>query len=373
MSKKFGLVALCLIVTLVGCGEKTMDTVTEPPTDPVHFYEEVREDFLIDAEVIGFPSDNSLTVYEATPRVITEGQILNFLTANGDNITEWEEHDSEYFIGHRGKTALEGRFWAGTDTSGLYPGDVSYQNSMNERWSECHLYYGEQYYNNNESFYFAHLFTEPQDFAFATAQEAEAKVRDMLSILGLNDLILSRTFYIDHEILADEVTPILQTEEWQSRDKRGYIPTFDDWSEADDGYIFEYRLCVDSIPIFAYNTDLGTLLHHGDTIYVWYQASGIISLAANASLWDIGAPAEIAANHISGAEALSIARVRLENTKSYTKTTVYKISAEYFYVLDGSRFLMRPVWVVYANATTANHFTSTQYVIIDAITGDEIF
>ena len=81
MRKMLGLMIVCLGVVLAGCASNSIDPVT---TDPTHFYEEVREDFLIDAEVISFPGGGTVTVYEATPRTLTQEQINNFLAANGD-------------------------------------------------------------------------------------------------------------------------------------------------------------------------------------------------------------------------------------------------------------------------------------------------
>lgn len=369
MRKLFGLLILCLTVMLGGCG---MDPIDPVATDPTHIYEEVREDFLIDAEVISFPGNGSVTVYEATPRLLTRDQVIDFLAANGDCATEWLEHDPEYADGYICNTALGGKFWGGTSPTGLFPGDLSYNTSQDDRWGNCSIYSSQAHYDDNAEYVFADLFMEPKDFAFASANEADAKVRDMLAILGLNDLILNRTLYIDHETLANEVTPVLRTEEWQSAQKTGYHPTYDDWSETDDGYIFEYYLCVDNVPLFSRYVDMSTLAYQGDTIRVWYQASGIVKLEALASLWNIGEQVTATAEHISAEEALSIARIRLENTKTYANTTVYKLSSEYFYIMDKDCFLMRPVWVVYAKATSTYGFDSTEYIVIDAITGDEI-
>lgn len=375
MRKLFGLLILCLSVILGGC---TTDPIDPVATDPTHIYEEVREDFLIDAEVITFPGDGSVTIYEATPGLLTKSQVVDFLAANGDHVTEWKELDPEYDIGYACTTAYGGGFSSSTSSTGLFPGGLFYSTSMDDRWSNCHIYPGQQFYNGNEAFSFAHLFTKPIDFDFATAQEAEAKVRDMLAILGLNDLTLNRILYIDHEILANEVTPILRTEEWQSMDKSGFIPTYDDWSVTDDGYIFEFVLNLNGVPMFSEYLSLDTVNYIGDTIQVWYQASGIVKLTADGSLWNIGKPVEQSTNRISAQNALQIARIRLENNKVSTNTAIQKISAEYFYELDGERFVMRPVWVVYAKVTNTyvafNHeYISSNCIIIDAITGDELY
>lgn len=384
MRKLLTILLLFFVICLSGCANAPAETdgsTTTPTmvTDPTHIYEEVREDFLIDAEVIGFPGNDAVTVYEVSPRVITEEQILNFLAANGDSLLEWKDYDHEYYNGCRGNTAYGGDISGRTSSTGLYPGDVSYSTPMTMRWNNCHIYPGQQFYEGNEIFSFAHLFTEPKDFTFATAHEAEIRIREMFAALGIDDLTLLRTFYIDHQILANEVTPILQTEEWQSRDKTGYIPTYDDWSEADDGYIFEFVLNLDGIPVVSQYFELDTYAYQGDTFCVWYQSTGVVWLNAHASLWNIEKTVKTVTDRLSAEEALNIARIRLENNKTATNTTVQKISAEYFYVMDGDRFLMRPAWVITAKVTTKYHFPTSEYIstktnlhIIDAITGEEL-
>lgn len=372
MRKLLGLLVLSLAIMLCGC---TSDIEEPTVTDPTHIYEEVREDFLIDAEVSGFTGDGTVTIYEATPRLLTEDQINDFLAANSDSITEWTNtYNPERITGYTGITALDGKFRHGVYTVGLYPSSLSYYNARNERWGNCHIYGGQQHYDDNAHYVFAHLFVEPIDFDFATAQEAESEVRELLSILSLDDLILNRTLYIDHKILANEVTPILQTEEWQSEDKSGFIPTYDDWSEADDGYIFEFFVGVDGCPMLYQSILTDTLPYQGASVEVWYQASGIVALYVQGSPWIIGDSVDTMAHCIPATEALTTARVRLENTRSYTNTVVDKISGQYMYVIDGDRFLLRPVWVVYAKSASIFYpeKSFTKYVVIDAITGDEL-
>ena len=379
MRKLFSILLLSLVICLSGCATEPAET-TAPieVTDPTHIYEEVRDDFLIDAEVVGFADAGSVTIYEATPRHLTESEGLAFLAANGDDVTNFIVMDDPYYAGYKWDTT-RGRLYSETDHNGLFPGTLNYSTSLTDRWDECSIYLSENSYVGNESYRFAHLFTEPKDFAFATAAEAESEVRRRLALLGVDDLTLSLTLYIDHEILANEVTPILRTEEWQSMDKRGYIPTYDDWSEADDGYIFEFYVNIHDTKINSQQIDLDTINHLGGTLVVWYQAPGIVRIYGHYVLWNIGAPVETINSRISAEEALNIARIRLENNKAATNTTVQKISAEYFYVMDGDRFLMRPVWVVTAKVTTKYHFPTSEYIstktnlhIIDAITGEEL-
>ena len=91
---------------------------------------------------------------------------------------------------------------------------------------------------------------------------------EQLSILGFANLMHCRTLFIDHEILANEVTPILQTNEWQALSIDG-IPTYDDWSKADDGYIFEFFTGVDGIPLVYQSFLNDTYAYNAGTVVVW--------------------------------------------------------------------------------------------------------
>lgn len=370
MRKMLGLMIVCLGVVLAGCASNSIDPVT---TDPTHFYEEVREDFLIDAEVISFPGGGTVTVYEATPRTLTQEQINNFLAANGDAITEWTNLlDPNHYYGYTANTSRNGFFRHSVSNSIMQPGSMDYSNSAFNRWCNANIYFGQAHFDGNAQYAFAHLFMEPKDFIFATAQEALGEVQNQLAILGFDNLLYHRTLYIDHDILANKVTPALKTGEWQALTVDG-IPTYDDWSEADDGYIFEFLTGVDGIPLSYWTFINDTYNYNADTVQVWYQPSGIVYLSAAFSLWDLGDPVESISQLVSATEALSVARIKLENTKIYTNTVINKVSGEYIYVSNDDRFSLRPAWVIYASyQDISTGITTQKCVVIDAVTGDEL-
>ena len=97
-----------LTVMLGGCATDSIDPVA---TNTTHISEEVREDFLIDAEVISFPGNGSVTIYEATPPKLTEKQINSFLATNGDSVKEWTNLlNFDRYLGYTADTALGGFF-----------------------------------------------------------------------------------------------------------------------------------------------------------------------------------------------------------------------------------------------------------------------
>lgn len=370
MRKLLCLLVLSLAIVLGGC---TNDTAEPTVTDPTHIYDEVREDFRIDADVVSFPGDGFVTIYEATPRKLTQEQINDFLSSNGDAVVEWTNLlNPDRYFGYTADTLLNGFFRHSVSKSNMEPGNMDYRNPRFERWDNAQIYFGQEHSDNSAQYSFGHLFTEPRDFNFATASEAMEAVLQQLSDLGFVNLIHHRTLYVDHDVLANTVTPKLRTDEWQSLFPEGLV-TYDDWSEADDGYIFEFFTGVDEIPLAYHSFINDTYFYNGSSVLVWYQSSGIIYLNAPTSLWSLGDPVETVSRLIPATEALSIARIKLENTKVYTNTTINKISGEYIYTPDGDNFQLRPVWVVYATTeSTITGATTTNRVVIDAITGDEL-
>lgn len=364
---------LCLVINITGCAENTASSGGIASTDPTHFYEQVDEDFLIDAEVSAFPKGTIPKVYDGTMQSFTEEQINAFLAANHDAPVEWNSSEvvlTRYY----GASTLKGGSASAseaTDIGKLFPATFSYSLPQAYWWQQYHIYEGQQHYDTSSNYVFAHMFTEPRDFRFATAQEAEERVRAAVSELGFENMVLNRTLYVDHEILS-EITPILQLPEMQPL-KGGSNITKDDWTEADDGYIFEFFPTIDGVPMVYATLFYDTYTYCGASIDVWYQNNGIVYLSILDSCPTPGAVVEEPERILSAAEALSTAKEKLENILTYKDIVITKVSAEYFYVHDGDRVLLRPVWVVYAEYadTLLPEYKSRSYIVIDAITGIE--
>ena len=105
------------------------------------------------------------------------------------------------------------------------------------------------------------MFFEPVELSFATAEEAEAQVREGLATLNLGELKLNRTLYISHDRMA-QAGEILQGDEWAVLAKGGATATFpqwDDWDEGDDCYMFEFFSAADGVPMTYRFWDSGTV------------------------------------------------------------------------------------------------------------------
>ncbi len=356
-----------LLFSLIGCSSSPSSGEL---VDSTHFYEQVSDTFLIDAEVFGFPPDSIPRVYTGDPTRFDDTEISSLLLSLGTTLDQWNMLDIPLTEAYEGYCSNEGYIYIENDDSGLYPNYLSYSHPLSDWWEDYYIYAGQSHYDNNPHAVFADRFIYPVDFAFATAQEAEASIRSTLSNLGFDDLVLNRTLYIDHEVLT-EISSILQEPEWQPI-KDGTNSIKENWSEEDDGYIFEFFLSVDNIPMFYGDISKDTYTYCGSSIVVWYQSSGIVQMTI---AWPVlpGTVVEEPTKVISASEALSYAKEKLSNILTRKRTTIRRVSAEYIYVHDSNGFLLRPVWIIYATCEDASlsEYTYCDYVIVDAINGYE--
>ena len=119
-------------------------------------------------------------------------------------------------------------------------------------YSAYPIYSGEEQYENNTQFNVGWMFAEAKDFSFATAKEAEGAVRAALSVLGVSDLILLRTLYIDHNIMEAAGKKLATEPQYapigETKENNGY-PIREDWSSADDAYMFSFGISVNGTPL----------------------------------------------------------------------------------------------------------------------------
>lgn len=361
--------AACLMLGLTGCARDADDHRESDGTDPTHFYEQVREDFRIDAEVVPFPAGVP-KVYEGIRYDFPREDIDAFLTASGDSLTEWGLFDdTEMGQRYTGDSANGGHIFTDLRLPNLYPATLSYSHPHADWWGNYHIYAGQNHYDTGAEFVFADRFMEPKDFAFATAREAEDAVRSTLSSFGFRDLILNRALYVDHAVMP-EITEELKKPEWSELKPQ---PVKEEWTAEEDGYIFEFFLPVDGAPLFYGSVSKDTYNYNGASIVVWYQEAGIVWLEVRHPFFP-GEVAEAPEKIISAAQALDIARTKLANILTYQDVVISKVSGEYIYVHNNGSFLLRPVWIVYADYSYALHpeYRNREFVILDAVTGKEI-
>lgn len=240
-------VGVSLLLALPGCGGQG-EPGGPQPTNPTHIYEQVQDNLLIDADVKGPPEGTVPKVYVGEVKAFTQEEIDAFLAWNGEAIAEVTydfgddtEHQSVANC-RSGARLASGFSLVNTPSSGLdYKNVESMERYIAYPFSRTQEDY-EECSAHRSGWRITYLFEEPIDLSFATAQEAEAQVRDALSTLGLDRLILNRTLYLSHDRM-EEAGRILQGEEWTHQAKGGETATFpqwDDWSEELDCYMFEF-------------------------------------------------------------------------------------------------------------------------------------
>ena len=387
--KQAAALSLAVLMALPGCqtpdpgtsGSGTSDPsaqqVEAAATDPTHIYEEVGENFLIDAEISGPPEGVVPKVYRGHYKSFSKEEIDAFLEQVGDSVSEIrgdgiEGKDYCYF----GACTSGGSFSTRANADGTTTtSDFSYNRRKN-KIDEYQIYINQDDYDDSKEIRLAYLFEEPTDMACGTAAEAEEAIRMALSALGLSDIVLNRTLYISHDRMA-QADELMQTEEWSGSVKGGEISQFqgNDWSEADDCYMFEFFCGVDGIPLSYQSWKQETTTYCGNYITAWYDADGLLSVGVYYP-WVADEVAEEPDQVISAEEALQVVQNKIGNVITGQNQELQSLTLRYLYRQDGDAWLLIPVWeaVIHQASKDPNSWVpeSCTYVTVDAITGKEI-
>lgn len=344
--------------------------------EPQRFVETVNEHFQIDAKVIGCPTDGMAAVYAGERCVLTQDNIHAFIDLGGGHVIaskEWDDGSLQYYNADCDNGYHLGYMRELEGASNTPYAVFSYSNKEYcKKYIEYPIYSSEASYERNAKYTVGWMFTEPKDFAFASAEEAEATTRKTLEMLGLSQLVLLRTLYIDHKTLA-EAGQFVATDDTYAPigdpiENNGFT-LWDDWSEADDAYVFSYSISVNGAPMSYRDDCRDTGAYCGSNIIVWYNEKGIIYLYVTTP-WIVGAEETPPAPIIPAQAALDAAKEKYQYVLNVA-ITIGEIRFEYQHVQDRSRRLLRPVWAVAVRKTDwgEEYF---DFVYIDALTGQEI-
>lgn len=219
------------------------------------------------------------------------------------------------------------------------------------------------------------MFTEPKDFSFASAKDAEKSVRTALDALGVSDISLLRTLYIDHNTM-EEAGKILATDPvyapiGEPKENNGY-PIRDDWSEADDAYMFSFGISVESTTLSTRFEIRDTASYVGSQIIVWYSANGIDYLSVDMP-WKVGAVVQGPEKIISPEEALQVVKNRVGGILTYQNLSYTEPFLEYQYKQAKEKWLLYPVWTVKVSyQVMESSETYYSFISVEALTGEEI-
>lgn len=380
---------LALMLALPGCqepdGEEGIQKETEASgplqeavsMDPTHIFEEVKEDFLIDAEISGPPAGIVPKVYRGHYKGFSKEEVNAFLKQVGDGVAEVDSDGIEgkdYY--YSGVCTGGGYFFSKRNADGsTTTSEFSYSKNKN-KVDGYPIYINQNDYNIDRKSRLAFLFEEPVDLACGTAEEAEENIRAALSTLGISDVVLNRTLYISHDRM-EQADELMQTEEWNSAGKKGMDTQFQakNWTEADDCYMFEFFCAVDGIPLSYQFWKRDTTTYCGNNILVWYDASGIFSLQVDYP-WVADEVVQEPEAVISAEEALKVVQNKIGNVITNQNHELQNLTLRYLYRQDGDSWLLIPVWeaVIHQTPKDADSWMvdGCTYVIVDAITGKEI-
>lgn len=359
-------------------------SASTPQENPVnaeimHIEETVTDGFYIDADIIGYPVDGMAGVYTAEPKDFTKEVIEDFITHCGESIVstkEWDDGSMVYYNGECTNGYRFGYMW-GLDGKNNHP-YAEFKFYDTERYMTYYdypIYTGEENYITNPKYTVGWMFTEPKEFSFATEEAAIADVREALTILGLPNLTLLRTLYIDHNTLAkagellatdDNYAPIVG-----APDNNGYILR-DDWSDEEDAYMFSFGISVAGTPMSYLFDDSGdTATYCGSEVNVWYTKYGITLLRVSTP-WTLGEEESSREQIISAEAALEVAKEKYSYDLNMNDKKIEKIQLLYKYYQNRNQWLLRPtwtVWISYANEHSNQRYYTFMY--IDALTGRE--
>ncbi|MDD7652398.1 MAG: hypothetical protein PUK81_07655 [Firmicutes bacterium] len=378
---------LAVLAMLSGCqepgGRVTEQTDGLQPEDinPTHIYEEVREGFLIDAEVTGAPEGVTPKVYVGTLPTYRREAVDAFLSHVGDSISEIisdERIDESYSFCVTCTSG--GRLVCRDSVNNNFEHWVfNYFNPVTDRfYDSAVLYctpdeakiYSQYKYNMN-------LYEEEKDFAFASAAEAEKEVRDTLELLGVQGLVLQKTLYLDHSALEKAYGQELVQRLFLGDD--GASPAeYEErsWSEADDGYMFMFCAGVDGIPMMNSGWTSQTYTYGPSQVLVRINETGITYISAH-NPWMFGEVAEQPEHLLTASEALAVAKERLRDVILGHDIIIDRANLLYYSIQDRDRWTLVPVWeiaVLHKGSTIVDGeaFDDYTYIVVNAVTGKEI-
>lgn len=367
------IVALGIVILCTACVKSNEDTnYTEGLSDAAIVQEQSNE-----SDTIAIESHSGYAgIYEAEPQHFSDEDINRFLSCCADSITSSQKDTGDTYIRYSG-TTKSGKQFLFLEGTGYHPHRV-FQYIDQERYntySAYPIYSGEYLYETNAQYSVGWMFTEPKDFSFATERDAEESVRAALAALGVSDITLLRTLYIDHETMEAAgkrlATDPVYAPIGEPQENNGY-PIRDDWSEADDAYMFSFGIAVESTTLSTRFEIRDTASYIGSQIIVWYSGNGIDFLSVDMP-WKVGATIQEPEKTISSEDALNVAKNQVEGILTYQNVSYFYPFLEYQYKQEKDKWVLYPVWtVMFSHQMIESTETYYSFISVDALTGEEL-
>lgn len=386
-------IMVILICVLSGCTVK--ETSPEHSVDSASISDNLPEGLSIDAS-LELPEVHDIpAIYEVALAAPTQEGIEAFLSEMGDPAQKINVKDCDGSQQISAETS-NGIFMLNRSFSQLYNGCAFYYDTEKDNWYKSDYvlnYYGRYGEDNahrsgNEVFFHnADRYRESKEFAFASVENAEETVRRALELLDVHNLILSEVLFLDHSIMAQVESETSAAAEAALENGEEVFAKGPDgeylkgelkgqWTEDDDCYMFVFSGGMDSIPMIRSEQINNTTFFIPTVVIVRYNASGITYIDA-INPWNqieqVQQPDEI----LSAEQALERGIGIVQDILTKEDQVITRLSLRYYSVQDGQRWLFTPVWeIAVCRRDVVEYYPEPKdlyyYVLIDAITGDEI-
>ena len=392
LKTRVGSAALVLasLLTLTACkteppsGTETTSTTQESVPDlsgdvnnPGHYYEKINDQISIDTQIMGPSEGVTPKVYVANLPEMDIPIMETLLKALGDDVGEIRadeyEDDSHTVIMSTKSGGYADLMTISIDSN--FPGwNMTYKTSEYVWYSNAYIDYGPVLRNEVPEVDNTELYTEPKEFSFATPQEAEEEVRELLKSIGIENIQRSEIFYLDHKIMAEAEKSDAAYDRMTKGGSEEAVYK-EEWTEADDAYAMRFDLLQDGITTLPYNFTRTTRTYANTTVDVIYNKNGIVRLYI-CMPWLFEEEVETPTHLVTANEVLNIAQEKLGKSKPPYERIVDDISMRYYYVQDKDRWLLRPCWLVMIlnkDKPTGGEMVISDHsvILIDAITGEE--
>lgn len=367
------IVALGIVILCTACAKSNEDSnYTEELSDAA-----IAQGQSSESDTIAIETRSGYAgIYEAEPQRFSDEDINRFLSCCADSVASSQKDTGDTYIRFSG-TTKSGKQFLCLESTGYHPHEV-FQYIDQERYntySAYPIYSGEELYETNAQFSVGWMFTEPKDFSFATAKDAEESVRSALAALGVSDITLLRTLYIDHNTMEAAgkrlATDPVYAPVGEPQENNGY-PIRDDWSEADDAYMFSFGISVESTTLSTRFEIRDTATYIGSQIIVWYSANGVDFLSVDMP-WKVGAIVQEPEKTISSEEALKVAKNQAEGILTYQNISYFDPFLEYQYIQEKDKWVLYPVWTVKISyQLTGGTDAIYRFISVNALTGEEL-
>lgn len=330
------------------------------------------------SETAGESADTLAAVYRAEAPALSEENAMALLASLGREASGRTEKENyglkslSFDCGDGYTLRLESLEEDGT--YGLYTRLTYTNREKYAKYGDYPIYSGEDSYRTNAYYTLGWMFTREEDFAFASAEEAEADIRAALETLGVQDLTLLRILRVDHEAMAEAVQIVTTEERFApivgDAENNGY-QLREDWSEADDAYCFSFTVAPGGIPMcYRQEATEDGGFYSGTEIIAWYTCDGIIFLDVNYP-WQVGEEKQAPAEILSEEAAEEIALAEFPLREPTFEGTLESLTLEYRYTEEDGESLLTPVWEA-AFSFTPDGLDSPVYhfLVLDAFTGE---